>query len=56
MLIITAGRTGPNRALRFGGDPSLDDAGRRSVMALALPDDVGVVAVGPERALSLIHI
>lgn len=50
MLIITAGRTGPNPALRFGGDASLDDAGRRSVMALALPDHVGMVAVGPERA------
>lgn len=50
MLIITAGRTGPNRALRFGGDPSLDDAGRRSVVALTLPDDVGILAVAPESA------
>ncbi|MGW0039682.1 histidine phosphatase family protein [Gordonia sp. NPDC003376] len=33
--LITAGRSGPNKALRFGGDPSLDDVGRKSVLALA---------------------
>ena len=29
MQIITAGRTGPNRSVRFGGDPVLDERGRR---------------------------
>ncbi|WAC54808.1 histidine phosphatase family protein [Gordonia sp. SL306] len=51
MLVITAGRTGPNRSVRFGGDLSLDERGRSDVTALAASaraDDV--VIGGPERA------
>ena len=36
MQIITAGRSGPNRDLRFGGDLSLDDAGRRKPQLVRL--------------------
>ncbi|AZG44868.1 histidine phosphatase family protein [Gordonia insulae] len=54
MHIVTAGRTGPNRSVRFGGDLSLDDAGRRTVSALAATlVDVptrGAVPCGPEAA------
>lgn len=36
MLLIVAGRTAPNRAVRFGGEhDALDDRGRRAVAALA---------------------
>ncbi|MCR5979978.1 histidine phosphatase family protein [Gordonia jinghuaiqii] len=34
MQIVTAGRTGPNRSVRFGGDLSLDDRGCRDILAL----------------------
>lgn len=51
MLIVTAGRTGPNRSVRFGGDLSLDERGRRDMASLAASArDVGVVISGPERA------
>ncbi|GAA3687375.1 histidine phosphatase family protein [Gordonia hankookensis] len=55
MLVITAGRTGPNRSVRFGGDLSLDDGGRRTVSALAatIADDIPTaigVPCGPEVA------
>ncbi|WLP91523.1 histidine phosphatase family protein [Gordonia sp. NB41Y] len=55
--LITAGRSGPNKALRFGGDPSLDDAGRTSVLALAnrlnagpADADTRPMLVGPDLA------
>ncbi|MET9199711.1 histidine phosphatase family protein [Gordonia sp. NPDC003585] len=49
MQIITAGRTGPNRDLRFGGDLSLDDAGRRTVNDLRRTvSDMGRTVSGPE--------
>ncbi|MEE3848814.1 histidine phosphatase family protein [Gordonia sp. LSe1-13] len=55
MLIVTAGRTGPNKSVRFGGDLSLDEHGRRD--AARLRDTVveaitcgGPIVVGPERA------
>ncbi|MYR06178.1 histidine phosphatase family protein [Gordonia sp. SID5947] len=53
MFVITAGRTGPNRSLRFGGDLSLDERGHRDMSALAAAavDPAGVVVIcGPERA------
>lgn len=49
MQIITAGRTGPNRSVRFGGDAPLDDRGRRDVVAVAGGIEP-VVACGPEPA------
>ncbi|MCF3939152.1 histidine phosphatase family protein [Gordonia tangerina] len=55
MLIVTAGRTGPNRSVRFGGDASLDDRGRRDVAGLraevTATIGAGRVAGGPERAV-----
>ncbi|MDL9945949.1 histidine phosphatase family protein [Gordonia sp. ABSL11-1] len=53
MLVITAGRTGPNRSVRFGGDLSLDDRGRRDVLTLRTDLVLGpsdTVVCGPERA------
>ncbi|NED69102.1 histidine phosphatase family protein, partial [Streptomyces sp. SID10244] len=51
MLVITAGRTGPNRSVRFGGDLSLDGRGRRDVAALATSvRGIQVVIGGPEKA------
>lgn len=50
MQIITAGRTGPNRSVRFGGDASLDDRGRRDVEALAASLVGPVSFCGPEPA------
>lgn len=58
MLVITAGRTGPNKSVRFGGDASLDERGRRDVAALRTvvagtgrQTRVGVAA-GPERVVA----
>ncbi|MFW0784316.1 histidine phosphatase family protein [Gordonia sp. CPCC 206044] len=55
MVVITAGRTGPNRSLRFGGDPSLDDGGRRGVARLrderATPESAHSAVAGPEAAV-----
>lgn len=53
MLVITAGRTGPNRSVRFGGDLPLDDRGRRDSVALGTELILGsseTVVCGPERA------
>ena len=50
MQIITAGRTGPNRSVRFGGDASLDDRGRRDIEALSASVAGPVTACGPETA------
>ncbi|MEO9328253.1 histidine phosphatase family protein [Gordonia aurantiaca] len=51
MQIITAGRTGPNRSVRFGDDAPLDDRGRRDILALGATDEVeAVLACGPEPA------
>ncbi|MFE0749289.1 histidine phosphatase family protein [Gordonia sp. NPDC058843] len=50
MQIITAGRTGPNRSVRFGGDPVLDERGRISVLGLAASTTRSVDACGPESA------
>ena len=53
MLVITAGRTGPNRSVRFGGDLSLDDRGRRDVATLGSALTVRsseMVRCGPEPA------
>jgi len=53
MQIVTGGRTGPNRSVRFGGDLSLDDRGRRDILALAEIGGPGVCApgvCGPESA------
>lgn len=47
MIVITAGRTAPNKLVRFGGaDTPLDDRGRRAVAALCAS---GVVVSGPVR-------
>ncbi|EON33627.1 Fructose-2,6-bisphosphatase [Gordonia terrae C-6] len=48
MDIITAGRTGPNRSVRFGGDPVLDERGRSSVLRLAASVTRSVDTCGPE--------
>lgn len=50
MQIITAGRTGPNRSVRFGGDPVLDERGRRDVLRLAAASTPPVHCCGPEIA------
>ncbi|WP_338857253.1 histidine phosphatase family protein [Gordonia hongkongensis] len=50
MQIITAGRTGPNRSVRFGGDAVLDDRGRSSVLGLAASMTRAVDTCGPETA------
>ncbi|MDL9937135.1 histidine phosphatase family protein [Gordonia sp. ABSL1-1] len=56
MHIITAGRTAPNRAVRFGGDLSLDDGGRRSLLRFRDRDLAGPIGsldsivCGPEVA------
>lgn len=50
MQVITAGRTGPNRSVRFGGDAPLDDRGRRDIEALAGPVAGPVAVCGPEAA------
>ncbi|MGC4934543.1 histidine phosphatase family protein [Gordonia sp. DT30] len=50
LLVVTAGRTGPNKALRFGGDASLDEAGRRRVAALAIEVGARPIVAGPEAA------
>lgn len=54
MQIITAGRTAPNKLLRFGAtDTPLDDRGRRDVAALTASGGVvvsGPVRCGPEAA------
>ncbi|MCK8613742.1 histidine phosphatase family protein [Gordonia sp. C13] len=50
MQIITAGRTGPNRSVRFGGDAPLDDRGRRDIEALAASVVGALTFCGPEPA------
>lgn len=50
MQIITAGRTGPNRSVRFGGDPVLDQRGRRDVLGLSASLTRPVDICGPEAA------
>ncbi|MGW9264175.1 histidine phosphatase family protein [Gordonia terrae] len=50
MQIITAGRTGPNRSVRFGGDPVLDERGRRDVLRLAATSARTIDSCGPEIA------
>ena len=50
MQIITAGRTGPNRSVRFGGDQVLDERGRRDVLRLAATSTRTVGSCGPEIA------
>ena len=53
MLIIVAGRTAPNRAVRFGAESgSLDGRGRSGILALApsLTRATGPVFAGPERS------
>ncbi|MFW0790988.1 histidine phosphatase family protein [Gordonia sp. CPCC 205333] len=51
MQIITAGRTAPNKLVRFGGaDRPLDERGRRDVAALRTSSGilVGPIRCGPE--------
>ncbi len=49
LVIITAGRTAPNKLVRFGSAASpLDERGRRDVEQIALPD--APVRCGPEVA------
>ncbi|ATD70324.1 MULTISPECIES: histidine phosphatase family protein [Gordonia] len=50
MQIITAGRTGPNRSVRFGGDAPLDERGRRDIETLAASVAGPVTLCGPEAA------
>lgn len=53
MLIIVAGRTAPNRAVRFGAESGpLDGRGRSGILALAasLTRATGPVFAGPERS------
>ncbi|MCZ4535447.1 histidine phosphatase family protein [Gordonia terrae] len=50
MQIITAGRTGPNRSVRFGGDPDLDPRGRRDVLVLSASLTRPIDICGPEAA------
>ncbi|WP_439033041.1 histidine phosphatase family protein [Gordonia terrae] len=50
MQIVTAGRTGPNRSVRFGGDPCLDERGRASVQRLAASMTRPVDTCGPEAS------
>ncbi|MGZ8179296.1 histidine phosphatase family protein [Williamsia sp. SKLECPSW1] len=50
VTLVAAGRTGPNRALSFGGEGGpLDDRGRRDVAALGVR--VPLVHTGPERSV-----
>ncbi|GEE02012.1 hypothetical protein nbrc107696_24580 [Gordonia spumicola] len=56
VLIVVAGRTAPNRAVRFGGEVAcLDERGRRDVAALVVPDHgstrMGPARIGPETSV-----
>ncbi|MFT3663127.1 MAG: histidine phosphatase family protein [Gordonia sp. (in: high G+C Gram-positive bacteria)] len=54
MLLIVAGRTAPNRSVRFGGEHDVLDArGIASIEALHIepPPGRSVVRVGPERSV-----
>lgn len=48
--IITAGRTGPNRSVRFGGDLSVDERGRRDISRLASTLSPSTTLCGPDAA------
>ncbi|MCF8570541.1 histidine phosphatase family protein [Gordonia sp. HY002] len=52
VTVVVAGRTAPNRAVRFGGEHGeLDRRGRLDVAGLTLPDAVGF-RVGPETSVA----
>ena len=53
-ILVVAGRTAPNRAVRFGGEhDALDERGRNDAAALAasVPPGSGPVLIGPERSV-----
>ncbi len=51
LVLVVAGRTAPNRAVRFGGEwSSLDDRGRADVARLTVPR-FDAVRIGPEASV-----